>query len=276
MAKKENFEHFLTPEEVAESNIYKRLLACRIDFQKKNIQPSGYNAHGDFEYLELKDIVPTATELFYYYQMMLQVSFVNGNCQGVIWDMSNDPENALLFEIPHTRISDPAKSRMNNEIMALGAEMTYLRRYMYMIVLDIIVADEIDTDDKEAPPAVKPAAKATTVKAEPKKSTVKVGGAEKSTAKVVVSSKTPVSTEKRNEIKKEITASDSLADELQINALKTVTSEWVHLAPEDKPKATEILVQTNGFTDCTKKEADALLDKISAKVKALKESAEKE
>ena len=85
-----------------------------------------------------------------------------------------------------------------------------------------------------------------------------------------------MSTEKRNEIKKEITASDSLADELQINALKTVTSEWVHLAPEDKPKATEILVQTNGFTDCTKKEADALLDKISAKVKALKESAEKE
>lgn len=256
-------------------NIYQRLMLARIAFSKKKIKPSGYNQHGDFWYLELGDIVPVANEVLLEHDLMLQVTFTNSTCTGVLWDISatgegEEQENSIVFEIPHIRISDPSKSRMNNEIQALGAEMTYLRRYMYQIVLDIAINDSIDADDNDAPPVVKPAEKSAPAKAVTTKATPKKEAEKKATTKVVVSSKTPATPEKREEIKKEITASESPADELQINALKTITSEWVHLVPEDKPKATELLVKTNGFADCTKKEADALLDKLKAKVESIK------
>ena len=48
--------------EKEKKNIFQKLMQARIDFAKKNIQPSGYNAHLNFDYLELKDIIPVANK----------------------------------------------------------------------------------------------------------------------------------------------------------------------------------------------------------------------
>lgn len=241
-------------------NIYQRLMQARIEFAKKKIEPSGYNAHLNFDYLELKDIVPVAHEVMQKNGIMLITTFVDGVCLGQVVDLWGD-EETIDFVIP---LPDPTKDaeRLKLNVVAMtGAQVTYLRRYMLMLVLDIVINDEIDADDNETP-VVKPAVKSTPKKEE--KVTVK---AEKKTptAKVVVSSekKAPVSTEKRAEIKKELTDADGKADELQIQTLNALMMRWVNEVPADKEMATAIMVKTNAFANCTRKDADELIDKIN-------------
>lgn len=251
--------------EEEKKNIYQRLMQARIDFAKKKIQPSGYNAHLDFDYLELKDIIPVANKAMQDNGIMLITTFIEGACVGHVIDLLGK-EEGIVFTIP---LPDPTKDaeRLKLNVVAMtGAQVTYLRRYMYMLVLDITINDEVDADGDETP-VVKPAVKSTP-KTEEKKAVSKPApkAEEKPKVKVSVSAskKTPVA--KREEIKKELTDSGAKADELQINSLKAIMLRWVAADPEAKKEATEILVRTNGFANCTKKEADELLTMITKKI----------
>ena len=250
--------------EEKKKNIYQRLMQARIDFAKKNIQPSGYNAHLNFDYLELKDIIPVANTVMQDNNIMLVTKFIGGECFGYVMDLLGD-ESPIEFSIPHFHCTDPNRLKVNSEIQLLGMEVTYLRRYMYQLVLDIIIQDEIDADDDESP-VVKPAVKSTPNKSE-KKPEKKV---EKPVvkAKVVVSSekKAPPTPEKRAEIKKELTAADGKADELQLQTLKALMMRWVNEVPSDKEMATAIMVKTNAFETCTRKDAEELIDVINKKI----------
>ena len=264
-----------------EKNIYQRLMQARIDFAKKNIEPSGYNSHLDFDYLELKDIVPVANKVLNDNKIMLVTSFLDGECVGKVVDLLGKDE-PIIFTIP---LPDPTKDAERlklNVVAMMGSQVTYLRRYMLMLVLDIVIADEIDADDKDSAPVVKPTEKATpkkekavTVKEEPKaeKVAVKVAPKKPESAKVAkpvvkaaVKSKTPATAEQRAEIKKELTDADGAIDELQKQTLLGNTSKWVKAVPADKEKATNILVKTNGYNNCTRKEADELIDFINGKI----------
>lgn len=241
-------------------NIYQKLMQARIDFSKKNISTSGYNQHLDFDYLELKDIVPVANQVFQGNGLVLITTFDEYGCVGTLIDTDNT-ESSIKFTIAYRQPEADNRARNTSAIQICGQNITYLRRYMYLLVLDIIVSDEIDSDHEDEAPAVVPAVKATP---KTEKKTEK-----KSTAKVVAASKATASTEERKEIKKELTDSGAEADKLQIDALKTKMLHWVSLDPDKKPEATKILVATNGFANCTKKEADELLSDITKKIEAL-------
>lgn len=240
------------------SLIYQKLRNARREFLQRGVQASGYNGHADFDYFELKDIIPVANEVFDEQGLFLFVSFENNECVGRLVDLED--ENAMLrFTLPHTKIAEPAKFRMN-EMQALGAETTYLRRYMYLVVLDIIQSDEIDYRKKDEAPAVKPEKKSTPkTKKEPEK---------KVETKVVASSK-PKTDEERAEIKKELTNADGKADELQIAKLKQLAMKWANLDDKAHEKATALMVQTNGFADCSRRDAEVLIDKISKAIESM-------
>lgn len=243
-----------------EKNIYQRLMQARLDFAKKNIEPSGYNVHLNFDYLELKDIVPVANKVLNDNKIMLITTFIEGACVGHVIDLLGK-EEAIVFTIP---LPDPTKDaeRLKLNVVAMtGAQVTYLRRYMYMLVLDITINDEVDADGEDAP-VVKPSVKSTPKKSEQKAEKPAVKG------KVVVSSekKSPATPEKRAEIKKELTDANGQATDLQVQTLKAIMMRWVNTCPSDKEKATELLVKTNGFATCTKKEADELIDMINGKI----------
>lgn len=242
----------ITPSEASsEMNIYQKLLKARIEFEMMKVQPSGYNGHADFDYYELADIVPAANKVFANNGLFLHMTFEEGCCVGHLIEMSTNQE--IVFKVPHVHIAEPAKFRMN-EAQALGAEMTYTRRYCYMLVLDITMADEIDADTKEAPvvKSVKTAPK-TEVKTEPKV-TVKPA--------VKVESKKPVSSVERKDIASSIVDSEGQADELQIAAIKRICKEWVELDPNAKVKVNEIVLKTNKFTTLSRKKAEALIDQL--------------
>ena len=267
--------------EEKKKNSYQRLMQARIDFAKKNIQPSGYNAHLNFDYLELKDIIPVANNVLADNGLMLVIDFSSVECIGKVIDLFDENE-PIIFTIPYPDPAKDAERLKLNVVAMVGSQVTYLRRYMYQLVLDIVVRDEIDADADESP-VVKPAVKATPkksaskpeVKTVPKveakaetKVTVK---AEKPApkAKVVVTpeKKTPVTAAKRAEIKKDLTDADGKADDLQIKTLKALIMRWVNEVPSDKEMATAIMVKTNAFDTCTRKEADELIDAINKKIK---------
>ncbi len=250
--------------EKEKKNLYQRLMQARIDFAKKNIQPSGYNAHLNFDYLELKDIIPVANKVMQDNGIMLITDFTSMECVGKVIDLCGE-EEPIVFSIP---LPDPTKDaeRLKLNVVAMvGSQVTYLRRYMYQLVFDIVVTDEIDADDDESP-VVKPAVTSTPNK--PEKKTEKKAEKPAVKAKVVVSSekKTPPTPEKRAEIKKELTAADGKADDLQLQTLKALMMRWVNEVPSDKEMATAIMVKTNSFDTCTRKDADELIDVIKKKI----------
>lgn len=211
----------------AEINIWQKLLRARIDFLKKGVTKSGINPHAEFKYYELKDIVPAATEIFYKYNCLFLVSFPDGKAVGKLINLDNI-EETIVVEFNSRSIAEPGKYRMN-EVQGLGAEITYMRRYLYLIILDIVEADEFDAKSGEDAPPAK------------------------------VAAKKPVSTEKREEIKQELTSPEANADELQINALKAALKKLRELDSSQDDFVQQIALKTEGFSKISKTACEKLI-----------------
>lgn len=252
---------------MAEKNIYQKLMQARIDFSKKKIEPSGYNGHLNFDYLELKDIVPVANKIMQDNGITLLISFTQEWCVGKVISFEDD-EETITFSIPYPDPCKDAERLKLNAVAMVGSQVTYLRRYMYMLVLDITINDEIDADADEAP-IVKPAVTATPI--EKKEETSTKAKKSKPTVKAVSEPKAPVTAEKRAEIKAELTTGNGKADKLQVDKLKAIAIRWVNVIPSDKETATALMVKTNGFTDMSRKEADELIDFIEKKISTVEE-----
>lgn len=115
-------------------------------------------------------------------------------------------------------------------MQALGSSITYMRRYLWQLVLDIIESDSIDNtsgaDDATDSPSPVPTPKPT--------------------------KKPPVTQEKRQEIKTELTSppSDSASEE-QIKGLKSKLKELMEIDPEQESFVQSVAVKTEGFTKIT-------------------------
>lgn len=221
--------------ETATLNAWQKLLKARQDFYKKGVKQSGINMHAEFSYFELKDIVPVATEIFSSLNCIFHTSFPNGKALGQFINLDN-PEEIVTVEFETRSIAEPAKFRMN-EVQGLGAEITYMRRYLYFLILDIVVNDEFDGD------SVKSTTENDEVPA-PKKSTTK---------------KKPATTKEREEIKEELTAPEANADELQITALKTALRKLKDLDPSKKEFIQQIALKTDGFKVIKKSACEKLI-----------------
>lgn len=220
---------------MTEMNIWQKLLAARIDFLKQGVTKSGINLHAEFKYFELEDIVPVATSIFAKYNCMFVTSFPDGKAVGRLINLDNT-EESVVVEFNTRSIAEPAKFRMN-EVQALGAEITYMRRYLYFVILDIVEADAFDGESGKDIPAPKP---------EPKK---------------------PVSATEREEIKQEITAPTANADELQITALKAALKSLREVDPAQEDFINKLALSTEGFTKITKTKCEEIIIKITEMLK---------
>jgi hypothetical protein len=122
-----------------------KLARIRVEFSKSNIKKSGENKYAGFKYFELCDIVPKALELFEKYDVTLDFSMNETDVNGVLYDNVKD-YNPIVFRFPRKGIDDPKAMRMNT-VQAMGSEITYYRRYIYNIVLDIVENDSFDCLD---------------------------------------------------------------------------------------------------------------------------------
>lgn len=227
---------------VAPKNVYQKLIEARQAFLDSYVQQSGKNMSLEFMYFELKDIVPTVTKIFKETGLIAIDNFSADTATLTIVN-TDSPEETILFAVPFDRIQPIVSNtgkQVTNVMQALGSSITYMRRYLYLIAMDICVNDEIE-----------PSIDKTTNK--PEKQT---------------EHKAPATPQQREEIKKELTSPADLADELQIKGLKKVLAKYRAAFPEEgNALAMELAERTKAFTEISKTECEKIINKLSDKLK---------
>lgn len=220
-------------------NVYQKLLKARALFLAANPAKSGKNMQLAFKYFELDDIVPIATKIFEEVGLISLVSFEGGYARMSIVN-TDDPNDGTTFTAPFKPIEpivSNAGKQVTNEMQALGSSITYMRRYLYMIALDICEPDEIDGNVAGTPQPTQPVAT-------PKAAPINVAPAEKP-----------------------LTNADGNASDIQINQLKAVLKQLKDKDPSKEELITQIAIETKGFTVISKADCEALTIKIGELLK---------
>ena len=220
------------------ANVYQRLLMARSKFLDANVEKSGKNMHLSFKYFELEDIVPTAIRIFNEVGLISVVNFTPDVATMEIINTEN-PDESVSFVAPFNQIAPIVSNtgkQATNEMQALGSSITYMRRYLYMIALDICESDSIDANLGKGETASAPAAE----------------------------KKAPATPEQRQEVKENLTAPADNASALQIKGLKAVLKKLKDADPSKEELIANIAVQTNGFTEISKSDCETLIQKITA------------
>jgi hypothetical protein len=211
------------------TNVYQKLIAARQKFLEGGVSKSGKNMAIQYKYFELDDIVPTATRIFSELGLIALVSYSEEKATMTIVN-TDSPEETITFESP---MRFPVENKGINPVQALGGAQTYLRRYLYMMVLDICEPDSIEPTTEKTEEAPKPTQKA------------------------------PATVEQRAEVKKELTAPQGNASALQIKQLKAALKKFREARPDKEEMIAKIAVDTQGFTTISKEDCEKLLTSIS-------------
>lgn len=123
-------------------NIYEKLINIRRDFHSTPLKKSGRNNFAKYDYFELKDFIPTVIELCEKYKV-LTVFNVTENTASMDVINAEKTDEVISFLTP---TADAAGKGML-QIQGLGSQHTYLRRYLYINMLDIIENDIVDAQD---------------------------------------------------------------------------------------------------------------------------------
>jgi hypothetical protein len=146
------------------------------------------------------------------------------------------PEEYAIFSAPLVQLTE---NKGTNAVQAFGATVTYYRRYLYMLALDICEPDEIDAGIKGSTPApVAPTVTPAPVNIAP--------------------------------TEKPLTNADGNASEIQIKQLKEVLKKLKDADPSKEEMITKIAVETSGFTKISKADCETLTVKIGEMLKEVK------
>ena len=221
------------------ANVYQKLIMARTQFLNSDVQKTGKNMHLSFKYFELDDIVPTATRIFAEQGLIGIVNFTTDTATMNIVNTEN-PEEMIPFVAPFNQIEPIVSNtgaKATNEMQALGSSITYMRRYLYMMALDICESDSIDAN---------------------------IGKGESTPSAPAAEKKAPATPEQRQEVKKELTAKEGNATALQIKGLKSVLKKLKDADPTKEEMIAKIAVETEGFTKISKSDCEAIIEKITA------------
>ena len=215
-------------------NVYQKLIEARSQFLNDGVEKSGKNMNVGFKYFELTDIVPSVTKIFKELGLIAIDKFTNETAYMTIVNC-DAPEETIEFEAPFNQIApivSNAGKQVTNEMQALGSSITYMRRYLYMIAMDIVENDEIEPQITNDTPAEAP-------------------------------KKAPATPEQRQEVKQELTAPAENASTLQIKGLKAVLKKLKDKDPSKEEMIANIAVETQGFTVISKSDCETLINRIS-------------
>ncbi len=227
------------PNTTKTQNVYQKLIEARERFLVSDINQSGKNMQLSFKYFELKDIVPTVTHIFNDMGLVAIANFTDTEAKLTIVN-TEKPEETIDFFVPFNQIQpivSNAGKQVTNDMQALGSSITYMRRYLYLIAMDICVNDEIEpTIDKST----------------------------NNQHIATAAPKLPATPGQRKEVKETLTAPNENASALQIKGLKNVLKKLREKDPSKEEMIMNIGVQTQGFTVISKADCETLIQKITA------------
>lgn len=120
-------------------NIYEKIQKIKVELASSGIKPTGNNKHLNYKYYELGDFLPTLNRLLLDHKVSTRITF-NAEKAELIAVNTEKPDEALSVESPMST----ANLRNCHEVQNLGAVQTYLRRYLYTNMFDIVDRDILD------------------------------------------------------------------------------------------------------------------------------------
>jgi len=136
--------------------VYRKLQAARHELSKANLKKTGHNKFGGWYYYELGDFIPTVHKLFDAVGLCGVVTFGE---MAMLTVYDTDDGSSVQFFSPIVY----AENSKGQAIQVLGSTHTYLRRYLWLLAMEITESDQIDSQQQEEKPVKiekpKPAAK---------------------------------------------------------------------------------------------------------------------
>ena len=219
-------------------NVYAKLLEARKRFLESGVKKSGKNMYAEFKYFTLEDIIPVKQKIFEDLGLVDVIQFDDERAKLVVFNI-DDPNDFTSF----TSQLAADESLIKNPIQKVGAIQTYVRRYLYMLMLDIVEADAIeattDKPDTESETAEKP---------------------------VQTKSKKPATPEQREEVKKELIDEDGKATDLQVKSIKNGLKKLRDKDESNNDYVTAIVKKLRAGLN--KSEAENILIEIGKKLEA--------
>ena len=128
--------------------VYKKLAEARVQLLSADMKKSGKNKFAGYEYFELGDFLPHAHRIFNDVGLLGVFSFEGPNATLTIHD--TDATGSVAFVSPVVSASNPK----GQPIQDLGSTHTYLRRYLWLMALELTESDAVDA----APQSERPSA----------------------------------------------------------------------------------------------------------------------
>lgn len=129
-------------------SVHSKLNKARIKFHSLPLKKSGHNTFAKYRYFELADFLVPALQICDEVGISCTISFAGDNATMRIVDIE-DGSTIIL----NTPMAD-ASTKGQLPIQSLGSQHTYLRRYLWMLALEIVEHDAIDAVAGNAEPAV--------------------------------------------------------------------------------------------------------------------------
>lgn len=137
-------------------SVYKKLQEARVMLHHTQLNKSGKNKFANFNYFELGDFIPQVTDIFNKVGLCGVVSFTGDTAYLTVHETEGD--GFITFTSPLVYASVEKTQPIQN----LGSTHTYLRRYLWLMCMEITENDVVDSVEPKAP--VKPVSNTINVK----------------------------------------------------------------------------------------------------------------
>ena len=141
--------------------VYKKLQAARLQLVNSGIKKTGHNTYGGWFYYELGDFIPAVHKIFDEIGLCGVVTFEE---TATLTIHNSDDGSFIEFATPIVY----AEAAKGQPIQMLGSTHTYLRRYLWLMAMELVEADVVDAEKQEE--------KSEPVKVVPKKPPAKMEG----------------------------------------------------------------------------------------------------
>ena len=121
-------------------NALKKLQKARFELTQKTLKKSGKNTFSKYSYFELGDFLPTVHQMFNDAGLCAVFTIDAEKAGLTVYD--TDGDTSVLFETPTIMASNPK----GQAIQDLGSTHTYLRRYLWIMALELTESDQVDAE----------------------------------------------------------------------------------------------------------------------------------
>lgn len=126
-------------------SVFKKLQEARVRLHNTKLNKSGKNSYAKFNYFELGDFVPQVTSIFNDLGLCGVVSFTQDTAYLTVHNVE-EKDDFVTFTSPMVFASMDKTQPIQN----LGSTHTYLRRYLWLMCMEITENDIVDASEPKS------------------------------------------------------------------------------------------------------------------------------